>query len=185
MIFISGSVRSGKTAFAEKMVRAFLEKNNRAVYVATAQSTDEEMEERIVRHQKDREQSEIQWYTIEAQSLHVIVSQLTKQDVVLVDCVTNWVANEMFGVERHENLEEYLLQTIEALQRACKQIIFVSNELFSAGVKENKEVKAYMRLLGNIHQQIVVRSEAAFSIQYGVIKKHKGELCEIMDYHLF
>lgn len=48
---ILGGVRSGKSSHAEKVANQ-LSKN--VIYVATAQAFDDEMKNRILRHQNDR-----------------------------------------------------------------------------------------------------------------------------------
>ena len=53
---ILGGQKSGKTARAETLAAAWLAQSpqHRAVYIATAQAWDEEMRERIARHQRQR-----------------------------------------------------------------------------------------------------------------------------------
>ncbi|XMB85785.1 bifunctional adenosylcobinamide kinase/adenosylcobinamide-phosphate guanylyltransferase [Mycoplasmatota bacterium WC44] len=46
--FISGGVRSGKSTFAEKLVKDNCTK--RKVYIATAKVTDDEMRKRVLKH---------------------------------------------------------------------------------------------------------------------------------------
>ena len=55
---ILGGQKSGKTARAESLAAAWLARSpeHRAVYIATAQAWDEEMRERIARHQRQRAQ---------------------------------------------------------------------------------------------------------------------------------
>ena len=54
--FILGGQRSGKSRRAETLARQWLDAapSRRAVMIATAQAWDEEMRERIARHQADR-----------------------------------------------------------------------------------------------------------------------------------
>src|SRR5687767_5673379 len=53
---ILGGQKSGKTLRAENLAAAWLAQSpqHRAVYIATAQAWDEEMRERIARHQRQR-----------------------------------------------------------------------------------------------------------------------------------
>jgi adenosylcobinamide kinase/adenosylcobinamide-phosphate guanylyltransferase len=59
ILLVLGGVRSGKSAFAEKLVR---ELDQPTLYLATGQATDQEMAERIRRHRKSRPAS---WVTLE------------------------------------------------------------------------------------------------------------------------
>ena len=59
IIFITGGARSGKSRFAEQMAAGF---GAPLVYLATAQSLDDEMDQRIREHQQRRGDA---WQTIE------------------------------------------------------------------------------------------------------------------------
>ena len=56
--FILGGQKSGKSRRSEGLARLWLEQgaDHRAVLIATAQPWDEEMRQRIARHQADRAQ---------------------------------------------------------------------------------------------------------------------------------
>src|SRR5699024_824012 len=63
LIFISGGVRSGKSAYAEKLIREH--GSSERLYLASGQKGDAEMDERIHKHRRDRQFDG--WTTIEAQ----------------------------------------------------------------------------------------------------------------------
>ncbi|MFS2056299.1 bifunctional adenosylcobinamide kinase/adenosylcobinamide-phosphate guanylyltransferase, partial [Variovorax sp. CT11-76] len=69
--------------------------NSRAVLIATAQAYDDEMRERIVRHQADRAERVPSLRTIEepVELARAIVTQSTPESLVLVDCLTMWLTN--------------------------------------------------------------------------------------------
>lgn len=99
IIFISGGVRSGKSRAAENMVQTFCTK--RAVYIATSRQTDSEMQKRIQLHQTERQAANTPWATIEQSvDLQQILPNLRSDDTILLDCVTNWLANELFLTEK-------------------------------------------------------------------------------------
>ncbi len=52
-ILVTGGARSGKSGFAEKLMSSL---TDQAFYVATGQAFDDEMKERIARHQHQRSQ---------------------------------------------------------------------------------------------------------------------------------
>ena len=53
LLFISGGVRSGKSTLGEKFANELASGNK--IYLATSKAYDEEMKQRIYKHQKDRE----------------------------------------------------------------------------------------------------------------------------------
>src|SRR5579859_7589067 len=103
LILILGGVRSGKSAFAERLAR----KSGRSVaFIATATAGDEEMRERIARHRAARPAS---WHTIEEPlDLARAVLQAGKlADVLLLDCITLWL-NNLYAqtIRQHAHVSE-------------------------------------------------------------------------------
>src|SRR5256885_16729766 len=92
MVLILGGARSGKSAFAERLA---LRSGKSVVYIATATAGDEDMRERIKRHQAARPAD---WCTIEEPlGLANALRQASAQgDVILLDCMTLWLSNWFF-----------------------------------------------------------------------------------------
>src|SRR5512144_1924167 len=87
-IMIGGGVRSGKSAFALSLARRL---GARRAFVATAQEVDADLRERIARHQQARGAD---FATFEAPfELEATLRRLTDVDVVVIDCLTIWLAN--------------------------------------------------------------------------------------------
>ena len=91
IIYVTGGARSGKSSFAEKIV---FELNKEKIYVATAISFDEEMKERVRLHKIQRGDN---WITIEGYKNVDKMLEKYKEfnGVVLLDCLTNLVTNNM------------------------------------------------------------------------------------------
>ncbi|MBX4162814.1 MULTISPECIES: bifunctional adenosylcobinamide kinase/adenosylcobinamide-phosphate guanylyltransferase [Priestia] len=182
IIFISGGVRSGKSRAAENMVQTFCTK--RAVYIATSQQTDSEMQKRIQLHQKERQAANTPWVTIEQSvDLQQIFPNLQSDDAILLDCVTNWLANELFLTEKRwqtkEGKQEVFLHMREALDKLFAQsqtVVLVSNELFEAGVLQ-EPTYSYMKMLGKLHQYIVEKADVAICVEAGIYRFKKGKEC--------
>ncbi|MCM3772619.1 bifunctional adenosylcobinamide kinase/adenosylcobinamide-phosphate guanylyltransferase [Priestia aryabhattai] len=182
IIFISGGVRSGKSRAAENMVQTFCTK--RAVYIATSRQTDNEMQKRIQLHQTERQAANTPWVTIEQSvDLQQILPNLQSDDVILLDCVTNWLANELFLTEKRwqtkEGKQHVLCHMIKALNKLFAQsqtVVLVSNELFEAGVLEEPTC-SYMHMLGKLHQYIVEKADVAICVEAGLYRFKKGKEC--------
>jgi adenosylcobinamide kinase/adenosylcobinamide-phosphate guanylyltransferase len=183
IVFISGGVRSGKSGVAEQYVRQFASSENPVHYIATAQITDEEMQKRIMHHQQERARQSLRWITWEQPyELHAIVDRFTEQDVILLDCLTNLLANELFWDEgwRKEEIcfqkARRIFEAIQQLGNNSKALIIVSNELFHGGVPEDPGTFRFMKMLGWLHQEIVAISSLAILVQNGIpILKKGGE----------
>src|SRR5699024_1899873 len=97
LIFIIGGARSGKSSFAESYAVELAKKEKEKLYyLATSKKSDDEMVDRIKRHQEDREQSEMHWETVE------VPLQTGKNDasfspnrVDMLDCLTILLSNEI------------------------------------------------------------------------------------------
>lgn len=177
MIFISGGVRSGKSAHAEKLLLG--KRASRHVYLASGQSSDSEMEERIIRHQKDRENEG--WTTIEqAVQMENVLPKLKEGDAVLWDCVTTWLANELYEgwqkekpcMEKPGCMEEKwrnMQHTIGSIRNIAEILIVVSNEVLDDFVRD----ETYQRWLGKIHCWIVDEADEAVEMENGAAYKRK------------
>lgn len=167
LIFISGGVRSGKSAYAEKLIRehGIVER----LYLASGQRGDAEMDERIHKHRRDRQFDG--WTTIEAQvELARVVEEIPEGAAVLWDCVTTWLANELYaGWERGspcagtagcmERKWQELQTAIQRIRARASVFVIVSNEVLDEPIKD----PSYQRWLGQIH--IWLAGEAAQAIE--------------------
>ena len=92
---ILGGQKSGKSVRAERLAAAWLAQHpgHRAVLVATAEAWDDEMRERIARHQRERAQRVPGLRTVEeADDLAGVIAHESRADTLLVvDCLTLWL----------------------------------------------------------------------------------------------
>jgi adenosylcobinamide kinase/adenosylcobinamide-phosphate guanylyltransferase len=104
--FVVGGCRSGKSDFAlaqADLIGADANQNKSAIhnkdkyFIATSVPTDSEMEKRVETHQLERG---VGWITIEEPvKIHEKINQYSpKAGVILVDCLTLWVSNLLFGL---------------------------------------------------------------------------------------
>ncbi len=95
LTLITGPARSGKTRLAVQWAATFPMPR---AYIATAQNRDDEMSERIRRHQEERGSA---FQTVEeplalGDGLQKIMATCS---VVIVDCLTLWVSNLLGAME--------------------------------------------------------------------------------------
>jgi adenosylcobinamide kinase / adenosylcobinamide-phosphate guanylyltransferase len=182
LIFISGGVRSGKSSFAEKLaLENALKKGGQLNYLATGVASDQEMKERIAKHQRDRKAGKFQWRTIEqSQNIGEIAGLFNEDDIILLDCVTTLLNNELFSANQNwdnpfleQKMERIMTGIIEIRDRA-KVLIVVSNEVFHESLAGNNLVFSYGRILGKIHQNLVKAADQAFLVEAGMAVNMKG-----------
>ncbi|PIC98181.1 bifunctional adenosylcobinamide kinase/adenosylcobinamide-phosphate guanylyltransferase [Sporosarcina sp. P29] len=181
--FISGGARSGKSAYAERLLTN--QPAGRLVYIASGVASDEEMKQRIEQHKEDRRQAN--WHTIEQpKNLHEVLPFLKPGDLVLWDCLTTWLANEMYeGYEEGtpcvsrsgclEQKQEKLLRTITQMKEIVSHLVIVSNEVLDEWPKYEEETEIYRRTIGTLHQRIVEFADRAIEMDHGIPIVWKGE----------
>ena len=186
IIFITGGVRSGKSNFAEKMAETNRKTKGtgKLHYLASMQPSDEEMKQRIHVHQEGRLDSGLQWNTWEKPtSIGDLAQNFSSQDVVLLDCLTTWLNNELFYQEDGWQDQAFIRQLFEKMwsnmmevsQRA-ETFIIVSNEVLNEPIANRDLVFTYRYLLGNLHQRIVREAREAYLVEAGIPITMKGDV---------
>lgn len=181
IIFISGGARSGKTSFAEKYAEQLAEHNAAPLYyLATSRKEDQEMSQRIKRHQRDRKNSSANWQTVEQPTdIERVVGLFDERAVVLVDCVTLLLTNELFQGDFDEaqftkpsyqqKVQHKITHDLLALAENVHCLLIVSNEVLLDTVNlENNVVGVYQKLIGEIHQELVSQADEAYLIEAGI-----------------
>jgi adenosylcobinamide kinase / adenosylcobinamide-phosphate guanylyltransferase len=183
LIFITGGVRSGKSSFAErKAVEIARTTGGQLTYLATGVPSDPEMKERIEKHQRDRLAGTYHWKTIE-QSVQIgkLADNFDGKDIILVDCVTTLLNNELFSSEQ-EDWDEHFLEIVKenvitgvtSIKNRTGSMIVVSNEVLNEPLLGNEMVFTYGRLLGQIHQYLVKEADQVFLVEAGIPIEMKG-----------
>lgn len=181
-IFITGGVRSGKSTLAErKAIEIASKTGGRLNYLATGVPSDPEMKERIAKHQRDRSFGNCHWKTYE-QSVQIgrMADVFDAEDVVLVDCVTTLLNNELFiskqkWDERFLNtVKDNIVTGIASIKNRAGNMIVVSNEVLNEPLCSNEMVYTYGRLLGKIHQYLVKEADQVFLVEAGIPIVMKG-----------
>ncbi|MBF0528791.1 MAG: bifunctional adenosylcobinamide kinase/adenosylcobinamide-phosphate guanylyltransferase [Deltaproteobacteria bacterium] len=172
LTLVLGGAKSGKTGAALVLGQ---EHPAPRCYLATAEAHDEEMKERIRRHQVERGGD---WRTWEepldpAGALkHLAPGEVS---VVLLDCLTLWISNLMAGqnltVDEVANRVEELAAA--ALAAPCP-VIIVSNEVGWGIVPENKLARDFRDAAGRSHQILAGSASTVWLVVAGLPLKLKG-----------
>ena len=134
LVVVTGGSGSGKSAFAEETVLSFGEA--RRIYIATMQAFDEESHRRIRRHRHMRAGKGFE--TIERYT-ELDELLIPKDCVVLLECMSNLVANEMFREGGfHPEVAEKITEGVKNLLSQAKHVVIVTNEIFSDGILYEK-----------------------------------------------
>jgi len=184
---ILGGQKSGKSRRAELLARHWLAESpaHDAVLIATAQPWDEEMRQRITRHQQDRAARVPKLRTLEeplalAQALADCSQPHT---LVVVDCLTLWLTNLRMPAENNERInppaQEPRAQAamlLRAIEAASGPIILVGNEIGLGVIPLGRETRAFVDALGLLNQQVAQACQRVTLMAAGLPLTLKGTL---------
>jgi len=145
---ITGGSRSGKSSYALELA----ESAEKPFFIATAGIGDNEMADRIQKHQAERGEH---WTTIEEQVHLAQAVQLAADknaDFIIVDCLTLWVSNILF--DNTVELEVEMEKLKKIIQEINIPLVFVSNEVGSGIVPDNAVSRQFRDDAGRVNQAI-------------------------------
>ena len=177
-IYITGGARSGKSSFAESLASEISE---RVLYVATSEAFDQEMKDRVKKHQAQRPST---WDTVEIfQNLQSLRDEevFLKAKVLLLDCLGFLLNNLMYysnldfenlDFEALDKFEQSVLGEIEDLvklvEKSDKSLIIVSNEIGMGIVPNDPLSRAYRDILGRLNRRAQELSNEAYILISGI-----------------
>ena len=174
-VTVTGGSGSGKSAFAEEQILKFPEKNR--LYIATMVCFDEESRQRVKRHRKMRKEKHFDTLECPTDLVHV---RIPKDTAVLLECMSNLVANEMYDPSgAGENAEESILAGIHKLQKVSDDLVVVTNEVFSDGCEYDAGTTDYIRRLGEINVRLSRAADAVVEVVYSIPVFLKGDIGDV------
>ena len=174
---VTGGARSGKSSYAERVAA---EKGN-VLFIATATSCDDEMDERIKEHQLGRPEEWITW-----ERHHWLADIETEFDVdsfetIILDCVVNLLMGilfeeapdaDKFETEDFERVVQASINEIDTLCRYAvkhkKYLIFVTNEIGMGIVPETRYARYFRDALGHINKHVARLSDKVIFMVAGL-----------------
>jgi len=168
-ILITGGCRSGKSRYALELAKSIPGSKR---FIATAEGLDDEMRQRIERHQQERSKD---WQTIEEPlELSKIFQQVGKESgPVVVDCLTLWLSNRLMQEDSRETIMDQMDQALQSISEPEATFIFITNEVGDGIVPENKLARKFRDLAGEINQRVAEFCDEVFVMVSGIPVKIK------------
>lgn len=168
---VTGGARSGKSEFAESLIKGD------AIYIATAENFDDEMDLRIKKHVKRRDESGIKWRTIEC--LKNFDGLSGEEKYVLFDSLGVFVSNIMFSKTADDlsdkSIEETILVVRKELEELLdwarendKELVIVTDEVGMSIIPESKVARVYRDLIGTINKEVAAKCDRAYFVCMGL-----------------
>ncbi|TKB50276.1 bifunctional adenosylcobinamide kinase/adenosylcobinamide-phosphate guanylyltransferase [Ferrimonas sediminicola] len=161
-----GGARSGKSSLAEALCHRW---PGQVVYVATARSHPS-MAERIELHRRRRPQS---WHCVEEPlALARLLAEAGEDQLLLIDCLTLWLTNQMMAGACLDQATEGL---IGALSACRAEVVLVSTEVGQGLIPDDPMSRAFVVAAGELHQGIARVADRVSFCQAGHPIPVKGE----------
>lgn len=162
LTFVLGGARSGKSAYAQAAAEAAASARPPLI-IATGQAFDDEMRDRIARHQAERGD---RWRTLEAPlDLPAALSALDADDVAVVDCLTLWLTNVILG---DHDVAAARSDLLAALAATPATVWLVSNEVGFGIVPENALSRRFRDEAGRLHQAVAAQADTVILVVAGL-----------------
>ena len=166
---ILGGQKSGKSRRAEALAQSWLKQSDKhhALLIATAQAGDDEMRQRIARHQADRAQRVL---------AEAIGAHSRPDTLIVVDCLTLWLTNCLMPIDASTVTEDphcrnaaekfiinrplapvhqaHVAILLEAIAGAPGPLVLVGNEIGLGVIPMGREVRAFVDALGLLNQSV-------------------------------
>ena len=158
--FFIGGARSGKSKSAEIHTLKF---GLPATYIATCEVLDEEMAQRVKKHQARRDES---WSTLFTPlNLADEIQKIGSNRPILVDCLTLWLSNHLL---KKNDLEREIDELANSLKNSNANIVLVSNEVGTGIVPDNALAREFRDNAGFMNQKIASVSDEVYWVVAGI-----------------
>lgn len=155
-MLVLGGARSGKSSFALDLCNKI---EGKRYFIATAQAFDDEMVDRIKRHQEERGN---QWNTIE-ETVDICerIKEIDSEDaIVLIDCLTLWLSNLYMKYESDvDRVYDEIEKLISTISKIKGRLVLVSNEVGMGIVPENKLARLYRDASGAMNRKVADKAD--------------------------
>ncbi len=169
VVFITGGIGSGKSAFALKLAEQFPWSKFKKIFIATAQPIDDEMRKKIIKHKKEREGMGWKTYEEPIKITDVIRREGQEKGVTILECITTWLTNLYVTIEDKNRIKEIIEEFIYEVGKIKNMvIIIVSNEVNMGIIPMGGDTRQWIEDITEINRKIVQISDMVFLMVSGI-----------------
>lgn len=167
-ILVTGGSKNGRSAVAEKIV---VSSGLPLFYIATMIPYGEEGRETVERHRKMRYGKGFR--TIEKYT-DITETDIPEKSAVLLECVGNLCANEMFSCDCKDPSGK-IFHDIAELNRKTRLLVAVTSQVGSDGTVYERETMEYIAQLGVLNRRLAGLADCVIESVFGIPLILKGE----------
>ena len=129
-----------------------------------------EAKERIQKHRKMRNGKgfrTLEYPTDIKESLDV----MDENSAVLIECISNLTANEMFGDEGiipSDKVIRKIVESIEEIEGMTSKLVVVTNNVFEDGITYDEATAEYMAALAGINTELARKADKVTEVVAGI-----------------
>jgi adenosylcobinamide kinase/adenosylcobinamide-phosphate guanylyltransferase len=168
LTLILGGARSGKSTQALNLAKGI----KKVAFIATGQSRDMEMKERILKHKAVRPKN---WETFEEpKKLADLLSKIDNSfGCIIIDCLTLLVSNLILSGNKDEEIADKIRASLAQLKKKKAKVIIVSNEVGLGIVPDNKLARRFRDIAGRVNQLVADKADEVLFVVAGLSLKIK------------
>lgn len=189
MELVTGGSGSGKSAYAESAVCRLhgllcrkTGERTPLYYIADMVPYGRETEEKIANHRRMRAGKgflTLEWYQDLSGKLIQEGSPSMENTCVLLECVSNLTANEMYMEGgAGERTVEAVVRGVGLLKKKCRHLVVVTNDVFAESVPDSPEMTAYKQNLARISLALAEAADRVTEVVYGIPVCLKGSAAD-------
>ncbi len=170
---VIGGAASGKSEYAEGLV--LCSPHRPRYYIATMEPFDDEGRARVDKHRKMR--ADKQFETVECYT-NLMSARLRSRGAALLECVGNLAANELYSPSGAGNRTDALISIllgVSSLLEQCRDLVVVSNEVFTGGERYAQGTEDYMRLVADVNRELAKRADRLCEVVCGLPQYYTTE----------
>ncbi|MDR2035086.1 MAG: bifunctional adenosylcobinamide kinase/adenosylcobinamide-phosphate guanylyltransferase [Coriobacteriales bacterium] len=164
-ILLTGGSACGKSTFAEALA---MQLGSPRYYLATMRPYGEESLLKIAEHRKARRQKNFE--TIE-QEVDIGKAEFPSNAIVLLECLCNLVANELFDEDGavDEGAYQRVYDSVVSLEDRAAHYLVVTNDVGSGtAASYDNTTHRYVELLGRLNAELASRFEVVCELVAGI-----------------
>lgn len=168
---VIGGSGSGKSDYAEALLDDF---SGQKYYVATMQIYDDEMRRKVERHRMRRSNKGFE--TIEQhKDIAGVIPVIAETDksgmkAVLIECISNLVANEMFAdnVDNKTDTADKILSEIKQVAEVVDELVIVTNNVAEDGIDYDSTTLEYIRTISDVNIGLSQMADKVVEVVVGI-----------------